>query len=377
MRPTASAYTFGWPQGPKGSFRHEPHPPRCPCEEPYLCGIGGCVTPCAQTRSKRSALAHLDDGGPPLLDSGDEVALQPLLVLDSLLDGGPPDAAMRHIRKLRGGVVPPDDHILHLCHMSAHLLSHLHHARKLSCFPGGPCCRLLHTRTFCMHSRVLRLVRGRGKRAWLAQRLHHPLSGVPQALAPSQPHIQLAYLGRRRTWPKALLWSRRVRQVMSSAGMDGAFSFRMSAFVLAGLATTSTCANPRQHITDAAVQCLGCSHFRIHPVDGTGRAHAWEEVAELAAALMRAWALTCEQDAVSCCGAAEACGACGQAPHSTDTERSGCACSSQSVWRPGPGLKPSLQQVRKERDERSPSPRGRRSSPGRRPGSCRWRRSWP
>ena len=42
------------------------------------------------------------------------------------------------------------------------------------------------------------------------------------------------------TWPSALLWSRRVRQVMFSAGMEGAFSFKMRAFVLAGLATTST-----------------------------------------------------------------------------------------------------------------------------------------
>lgn len=44
-----------------------------------------------------------------------------------------------------------------------------------------------------------------------------------------------------RTWPRARLWSRRVRQVMFSGGIDGAFSFRISAFVLAGLATTSTC----------------------------------------------------------------------------------------------------------------------------------------
>ena len=43
------------------------------------------------------------------------------------------------------------------------------------------------------------------------------------------------------TWPRARLWSKRVRQVMFSAGMEGAFSFKMSAFVLAGLATTSTC----------------------------------------------------------------------------------------------------------------------------------------
>ena len=56
------------------------------------------------------------------------------------------------------------------------------------------------------------------------------------------------------TWPRALLWSRRVRQVISSAGMEGAFSFRMSALVLAGLATTRTCAKAQQNVTDAAGQ---------------------------------------------------------------------------------------------------------------------------
>ena len=38
--------------------------------------------------------------------------------------------------------------------------------------------------------------------------------------------------------PCALLWSRRVRQVMFFAGIDGAFRYRISALVLAGLATT-------------------------------------------------------------------------------------------------------------------------------------------
>ena len=39
-------------------------------------------------------------------------------------------------------------------------------------------------------------------------------------------------------WPCALLWSRRVRQVMFFFGIDGAFCDRISALVLAGFATT-------------------------------------------------------------------------------------------------------------------------------------------
>jgi hypothetical protein len=38
--------------------------------------------------------------------------------------------------------------------------------------------------------------------------------------------------------PKARLWSSLVRQVMFFAGIEGANSFRISAFVFAGLATT-------------------------------------------------------------------------------------------------------------------------------------------
>lgn len=44
-------------------------------------------------------------------------------------------------------------------------------------------------------------------------------------------------------WPKALLWSSLVRQVMFFSGIEGANSFKMRAFVFAGLATTSTCIN--------------------------------------------------------------------------------------------------------------------------------------
>ncbi len=42
------------------------------------------------------------------------------------------------------------------------------------------------------------------------------------------------------TCASALLWSSRVRQVMFSGGTPGAYSLRISALVLAGLATTST-----------------------------------------------------------------------------------------------------------------------------------------
>ena len=45
---------------------------------------------------------------------------------------------------------------------------------------------------------------------------------------------------RSESWPRARLWSRRVRQVMFSGGMEGAFCCRMSALVFAGLATTTT-----------------------------------------------------------------------------------------------------------------------------------------
>ena len=46
--------------------------------------------------------SNLDDSGSSLLDSGDEIALQPLIILYSFLDGGPPNTAVRHIRELRG-----------------------------------------------------------------------------------------------------------------------------------------------------------------------------------------------------------------------------------------------------------------------------------
>ena len=42
-------------------------------------------------------------------------------------------------------------------------------------------------------------------------------------------------------WPRALLWSRRVKQVTFLSGIDGANSFKIRALVFAGLATTRTC----------------------------------------------------------------------------------------------------------------------------------------
>lgn len=42
------------------------------------------------------------------------------------------------------------------------------------------------------------------------------------------------------TWPRALLWSNLVKQEMFFSGIEGANSFRISALVLAGLATTKT-----------------------------------------------------------------------------------------------------------------------------------------
>lgn len=43
------------------------------------------------------------------------------------------------------------------------------------------------------------------------------------------------------TWARALLWSSRVSAVMFSAGIEGACSLSIKAFVFAGLATTRTC----------------------------------------------------------------------------------------------------------------------------------------
>ena len=47
---------------------------------------------------------------------------------------------------------------------------------------------------------------------------------------------------------------------MFSAGMEGAFSFRISAFVLAGFATTSTC-TCKQASTCPALPVLPCALF--------------------------------------------------------------------------------------------------------------------
>lgn len=44
---------------------------------------------------------------------------------------------------------------------------------------------------------------------------------------------------------------------MFSAGMDGAFSFRMRAFVLAGLATTRTCFQAKQFLQILCVRKFG------------------------------------------------------------------------------------------------------------------------
>lgn len=68
--------------------------------------------------------------------------------------------------------------------------------------------------------------------------LHTPSHFVHNPSRPfhTSPHM--------RTCASALLWSRRVRQLMFSAGMLGAYSLRMRALVLAGLATTRICRSP-------------------------------------------------------------------------------------------------------------------------------------
>ena len=79
-------------------------------------------------------------------------------------------------------------------------------------------------------------------------------------------------LARSAIWPSALLWSRRVRQVMFSLGILGAFSFRTRALVFAGLATTSTCESSilfvMIHIDAATRGCQACDlSVRTHSID--------------------------------------------------------------------------------------------------------------
>lgn len=50
-------------------------------------------------------------------------------------------------------------------------------------------------------------------------------------------------------WPKALLWSSLVKQVMFFSGIDGANSFKINALVFAGLATTKTCKGSRRNLS--------------------------------------------------------------------------------------------------------------------------------
>lgn len=71
------------------------------------------------------------------------------------------------------------------------------------------------------------------RRAWLR-------SNTPRH-RPGDVHPPSSRPPRGPTWPRARLWSRRVMAVMFSAGMEGAFSFRIRALVLAGLATTRIC----------------------------------------------------------------------------------------------------------------------------------------
>lgn len=75
------------------------------------------------------AAARLDDGGTALLHGGNEVAAQPGLVANRLWDGLPGGGAVRNVRELRGRVIAPDNHILHLAHMHAQPLRHLQNRR--------------------------------------------------------------------------------------------------------------------------------------------------------------------------------------------------------------------------------------------------------
>ena len=64
----------------------------------------------------------LDDGGASLLNSGDKVSIQPLIILHNLANRLAPNSAMVDIWVLCGGVVPPDDGILDISHWLARLL---------------------------------------------------------------------------------------------------------------------------------------------------------------------------------------------------------------------------------------------------------------
>ncbi len=82
---------------------------------------------------------HLDDGCAALLHGGDEVSGQPGVVGDCLLDGLAGNSAVGDVRVLRGRVVAPDDHVLHLADRCPGALRHLS-ARHVSIghdlFPG-------------------------------------------------------------------------------------------------------------------------------------------------------------------------------------------------------------------------------------------------
>lgn len=77
------------------------------------------------------------------------------------------------------------------------------------------------------------------------------------------------------TCASALLWSSRVRHVMFSGAMSGAYSLRMSALVLAGLATTSTWKGESE-----GDMCAMCIHACVRACVGRGERSA-RDVARL------------------------------------------------------------------------------------------------
>lgn len=74
------------------------------------------------------------------------------------------------------------------------------------------------------------------------------------------------------TCPSTLLWSSRVKAVIFSRGIEGAFSARIRALVLAGLATTTTCQNKSRYwplpdtvrlfnSSDISSRCISPLHY--------------------------------------------------------------------------------------------------------------------
>ena len=79
-------------------------------------------------REGAGELASFDNSSSSLLDSGDEIALEPVLtILENFCNWLAPNCSISNIRELSGGVVAPDDHVLDLVHIGRRALGDLEH----------------------------------------------------------------------------------------------------------------------------------------------------------------------------------------------------------------------------------------------------------